>query len=38
MYEESMTTMHKELVKRTPADDLLYIAELKPKVNRETRF
>jgi hypothetical protein len=37
MYEEAMATMHKELVKRTPANDMLYIAELRPKVNRETR-
>jgi hypothetical protein len=37
MYDRAMEMMHKSLVQRTPANNLLYIAELVPKLNQDTR-
>lgn len=35
MYDHAMTTMHHDLVRRTPKSNMLFIAELSPKFKRE---
>jgi hypothetical protein len=37
MYDRAMDMMHKSLVQRTLANNMLYIAELVPKLNQDTR-
>ncbi|KAG8825522.1 mannosyl-oligosaccharide alpha-1,2-mannosidase [Serendipita sp. 401] len=37
MYENAMGLMQRDLVKRTPANGVLYVAELHPQYNRETK-
>ena len=37
MYDHAMDMMHRDLVHQTPANNLLYIAELVPKLKKDRR-